>query len=109
MARSSSSTKARQREANKNPPTPLRKVVSPDKQTRHHRRPRSAGGGNEKRNISSVRHSDHVAYHKLFGPGLPGVVTSTLNEVWIDPDVVVVAMKKSDYKKYRAIMLKIKL
>jgi len=85
----------RTREPKNEKPTPKKKVVSPTKRTNHHRKPRSAGGkGKREGNISSVRHVDHVAYHRLFGPGLPEVIASIINEIWIDPEYELVVRKR---------------
>ena len=65
-----------------------------EKRTRHHRRPRSAGGNSKKGNISNVRQVDHVAFHRLFGPGLPHVIAEIINEIWIDPEFELVVRKR---------------
>lgn len=80
---------------------------------RHHRKPRSAKGDNDPSNISSVRIKDHIAYHRLFGPGLPQVVADILNEIWIDPNYMLVVRKrrkprKKPYKTKRPQQKKIK-
>jgi len=71
-----------------------RRKVSKDKRTRHHRKPRCAGGKNETPNISYVRHVDHVSFHRLFGPGLPHVIAEIINAIWIDPEYELVVRKR---------------
>ncbi len=40
--------------------------INPNKLTRHHRKPRRLGGGNEKENIIMIRRDEHEAWHTLF-------------------------------------------
>ena len=61
---------------------------------RHHRKSQSRGGKSYARNISYVRRSTHVAYHKLFGDAEPWRVAEILNETWIDPDYKLIAVKR---------------
>lgn len=63
---------------------------------RHHRKPRSMGGGNKSQNISWVRKHYHRAYHLLFGTGDPVIVAQVLNEVWIDPSYMLVVKRRTD-------------
>ena len=89
----------RSRETSKPKQTPKGKRVAPNKRTHHHRKPRSAGGDRNNGNISTVEHRFHEAYHRLFGPGLPHSVAEQLNEIWIDPDYVMIAMKRTDFER----------
>lgn len=60
----------------------------------HHRKPRSMQGTNAPENLSTVNVAHHVAYHTLFGPGDPHFIAKYLNETWIDPDYVLIVVKK---------------
>jgi hypothetical protein len=48
-----------------------------------------------------VRHVDHVAYHRLFGPGLPHVIADIINEIWIDPEYELVVRRRKTKKDRR--------
>ena len=61
---------------------------------RHHRRPRSKGGSNDERNISIVEQNQHRAYHCLFQNMLPEEVAKVLTKVWVDPDYIILAIRK---------------
>lgn len=68
--------------------------------SRHHRKCKSHGGTNAKRNISIVRSDHHEAYHLLFGNRNPKEVASFLNKIWIDPDYyLVVKRRRNDQSK----------
>lgn len=62
--------------------------------SRHHRRPRSNGGSNHPNNISMVKLNQHRAYHTLFANYNPYVIAEILNDVWIDPEYVLICVKK---------------
>lgn len=64
--------------------------------SRHHRRPRSRGGSDEKRNISLVKQKSHAAWHTLFGNQEPEAIAETINSVWLDPDWELVAVRRSN-------------
>lgn len=70
---------------------------------RHHRIPRSRGGGNNHENISVVREKDHKAYHQLFGNMLPDEIAAMLTDTWIDSNMYMVAVprKKKQGKRRR--------
>lgn len=63
---------------------------------RHHRRPRSRGGSNDPSNISIVEQNQHRAYHCLFQNMLPDEVAKVLNKTWIDPEWILIPMKRKD-------------
>lgn len=65
---------------------------------RHHRKPRSRGGSNDERNISIVEQNQHRAYHCLFHNMLPEEVVKVLNRYWIDPDYMLIAVRRKDYE-----------
>lgn len=52
--------------------------------TKHHRRCKSNGGGDEESNISYVPASKHQAYHTLFQNMEAYEIAELLNNVWID-------------------------
>jgi hypothetical protein len=55
-------------------------------QTRHHRKPKSRGGKNDKRNISIVNDRKHEAWHLLFSNHTPHMIAEIINKVWLDPN-----------------------
>lgn len=61
---------------------------------RHHRLPRSRGGGDNPENISIVNAHKHRCYHTLFGNRTAPEVAQLLTEVWIDPEVELIAIPK---------------
>lgn len=67
---------------------------NPEKLTEHHRKPRSKGGKRTPRNISRVTRKQHEAFTTLFDNKDVEEITDDLNEKWIDPDYVVIAVKK---------------
>ena len=64
--------------------------------TRHHRKPKSFGGGNNKRNIVKIPDKFHRAYHILFGAGNVHDVAKRLNETYIDPDFELVVRRRNE-------------
>ena len=65
-----------------------------DRLTKHHRRCKSNGGGNEPENISMVKRELHQAYHLIFQNKPPERMAELLNELWIDPRYEMVAHKR---------------
>lgn len=61
---------------------------------KHHRKPRSLGGGNELENISTVCRDKHDAWHLLFKNHPPERIALIINNVWLDPEYYFVAVKK---------------
>lgn len=70
--------------------------VSDDLQdiTKHHRKMRCHGGGNEEANISYVPRKKHQAFHTVFGNMTTPQMVKVLNEVWLDPAWQITATKK---------------
>lgn len=66
---------------------------------KHHRLPRSRGGDNSKRNIVMVPQKLHRAWHTLVGNMTAPEVAELLSNVWIDPDYILIAMKRDDLEK----------
>ena len=64
------------------------------KVTDHHVRPRSRGGGNEKRNIARVIHGKHDPYHQLFGNMLPEEIVDYLNETFWNSNYKISILEK---------------
>jgi len=62
--------------------------------TRHHRRPRSLGGGNEKTNISFVSQNKHRAWHTLFSNYSPYRIADIINDDWLDSDYMFIVVKR---------------
>ena len=60
----------------------------------HHRVPRSRGGRDTPENTILVERRYHLAYHMLFQNMLPNEVARLLNDVYIDPDVALVAVPR---------------
>jgi hypothetical protein len=61
---------------------------------RHHRKCRSNGGTNDARNISIVDQTQHRAYHCLFQNMTPEEVAKVLTKTWVDPDYIILAIRK---------------
>ena len=58
---------------------------SPQGKNRHHRKPKSRGGGNGDRNISVVPIAQHQAWHTMFANMEPWDIAERINQVWLDP------------------------
>ncbi len=54
--------------------------------TKHHRKPQSKKGTDDKSNISFVPIKKHEAWHTLFQDNHPLYICSQINNVWLDPD-----------------------
>lgn len=67
--------------------------------TRHHRCPRSLGGKHEGENISFVPEKLHNAYHLLFANNPVTKIADIMNEHWVDPEYVLVAIPKEDLQR----------
>lgn len=76
-------------------PTPNRNPRERSRRdTAHHRKPRSLGGGNESENISFVPGNKHEAFHLLFANKTPYEIADILNAVWLDPAYELVCFPK---------------
>ena len=62
--------------------------------TKHHRKPRSLSGGDEKSNISKVPDKKHRAFHLLFSNLTVFKMAELLNKVWIDPQYQFIVVKR---------------
>jgi len=65
-----------------------------DSDSTHHRKPRSIGGGNDDRNLSSLSVSKHRAWHTITQNWDVYRIARELNERYIDPDYELVVFKK---------------
>ena len=63
---------------------------------KHHRRPRSLGGTEDKENIVSVPKHYHQAWHQLFHNASPYSIAEIINRIWIDPDYELVVRRKNE-------------
>lgn len=62
--------------------------------TKHHRLPKSLGGQGIHKNISWVPQKLHEAFHLVFGASSAEKIAAELNENWVDPNYVMVAVPK---------------
>ena len=62
--------------------------------TKHHRKPKSRGGGNERENIAHVPVHYHRAWHLLFRNHEPATIASIINTLYLDPDVEFVVRRR---------------
>ncbi|MDY0218819.1 MAG: hypothetical protein RBR14_05680 [Candidatus Cloacimonas acidaminovorans] len=63
---------------------------------KHHRKPRSRGGNESKRNISSVPKHYHRAWHQLFNNASPECIAEMINTIWLDPDYEFIARRRDE-------------
>lgn len=68
-----------------------------NKITRHHRKPRSLGGGNEPENISHIKFKFHEAWHLLFGDKPAKEIAEEINKYYLDPEFKFVT-KRTGYQ-----------
>ena len=67
---------------------------SPQGKNRHHRKPKSRGGGNNERNISVVPIIQHQAWHTMFNNMQAQQIVDKINRTWIDPDYKLVLVRR---------------
>lgn len=60
---------------------------------RHHKKPRSLGGGTNHRNCVRVDTKRHYFWHQLFGNMNGWEIAREINHFWLDPDFKVVHIK----------------
>ena len=65
--------------------------------TRHHRRCRSNGGGNESENISWVSDNCHKAWHINFSNFQPHTIAHIINDKWIPRDKKFICVEAQYY------------
>ena len=76
------------------------------KLTKHHLRPRSLKGECTESNISYVPEKLHQAWHLLFSNLPPERISQIINEHWLDPGYIMIAIPKEDYEKVQQALLK---
>jgi hypothetical protein len=67
--------------------------------TKHHRKPRSIGGGNEPRNISMVPCYQHEAWHAIVLNHTAFTIQYMLNDKYLDPDYKFICVKSVNFFK----------
>ena len=70
--------------------------MSKNRFDKHHRRPRSRGGRNNARNISYIPRDAHEHWHSLFKNWMPEQIAERINDWFLDPDYVMVAVRKKE-------------
>jgi len=64
----------------------------------HHRKDKYHGGKSTKRNLIYVRKNYHQMFHQLFSkngvPMTPQEIAGELNNVWCDPDIKFIVVKR---------------
>lgn len=72
---------------------------------KHHRLPRSAGGGACEGNLVTVPYHQHVAYHKLFHAFGAQAVVRQLNEHWLPLSAVAVCIPTARITEALALLI----
>ena len=68
----------------------------PQGKNRHHRKPKSRGGGNHGRNISVVPVNQHQAWHTMFNNMQAWEIADKINRVWLDPEYELVLVRRGE-------------
>jgi len=68
-----------------------------DRSSRHHKKMRCHGGGDDLRNISNIPQKWHRAFHTIFGNFETHTIMTMMNELFIDPDFEFVLRRKVPY------------
>ena len=63
-------------------------------ESRHHKKCKCHGGGDEPNNISVVSQSKHDLFHALFGSKTPEQIAKELTNVWLDPAYEFICRRK---------------
>lgn len=66
----------------------------------HHRKPKARGGKGARGNKITVPKHLHIHYHALFQSKDPNQVAKILNETWIDPNFLLVVVKRDRQKEF---------
>ena len=64
----------------------------------HHLKSRARGGTNDSSNLKRVDEKLHNNFHALFPNTHPEKICEVLNETWIDPDFILIAVKRDTVK-----------
>jgi len=64
--------------------------------TVHHRKPRSLGGGDSRRNRTKLRSDKHKAWHLLFTNFQPHQIAEEINQKYLDPDYKFVVVRANE-------------
>jgi len=64
------------------------------KDSRHHRCPKSLGGGDEPKNISMVSEKAHQSWHYLAVNYTPEQIAKIITDVWLDPAWKMIAVRR---------------
>ncbi len=70
------------------------------KKERHHRKPKSIGGGSEPPNTIYVPDYKHRAWHTLFGNMTARQIADEINTTWLDPSFTFKAVSTSKSLPY---------
>jgi len=62
--------------------------------SKHHKKCKSNGGGNERQNLSFVTRKSHTHWHALFGNLEAHAIAELINHTWLDPEWELVARRK---------------
>ena len=75
------------------------RLTQPHDLTRHHRRPKSLNGTDSfpPNNISLIPDLQHRSWHNLFGSMSPYQIARLITELYLDPDYIMVAVKRSEH------------
>jgi hypothetical protein len=65
--------------------------------TRHHRKPKSLGGGMDNRNIALLPNKKHEAWHFLFSNLPPERIVQLINSQFLDPDYQLILERKQPF------------
>lgn len=66
--------------------------------SRHHRRCRANGGTDDPRNLSFLSVKEHQAWHTLTGSMSPYQIARLFSENFLDPDYLLVAVRRDEYR-----------
>ena len=67
--------------------------------TTHHRCPKSKGGKNNPENLSMIPEKQHRGWHTLFHNYTPDVIARIINNVYLDPNYKLLALRNDQLKK----------
>lgn len=62
--------------------------------SKHHKKCKSNGGGNDRKNLSFVQRKAHTHWHALFYNYEAERIAEIINQYWLDPEWELVARRK---------------